>query len=134
MSVDASTRVMLTIDPATDSNTQEIEELTHRLMTELEPIPGLEVGRVPSGCAPSGSMGEAFGLGQLVLTFARYGGVLLTAIGLTHQRLTREHVHVNSVELKCGDVSLTITKNGVRANSGSLKNGSNSLRMEMTKK
>jgi hypothetical protein len=102
---DASPRLLAIIEPASGSDRQQTEELTQRLLSELEQIPGLEVSRTLSGPPPPGSKpgGEAFSLGQLVLTLVQSGGVLVTIIGVVRTWLARQNA--NSVELKCGDFS-----------------------------
>jgi hypothetical protein len=96
--------VGLQIVPLEDADDREVEELGHRLRSDLLTAPVTHVGSVSAGAAPEGSKGlEVLALGQFVVGLVRSVPGLRKVVGVLRDFVAGQPVRSIKITLD-GDV------------------------------
>lgn len=101
------TKLQLTINTGTDTDAQELSELTRQLRQEISALDVEEVGLLRGEKIPEGAKaGDPITWGTLLVTLVASGGVLPTLINAIQSWLTQHATR--SITLKIGDDQLDV--------------------------
>jgi hypothetical protein len=105
MSLNA-TDLFITVNSGTDSDSEELDELTRQLLDELAELHLLLVELARGGKLPEGAKGEPIGVGTILVKIAEAGGItgLVSVLGSWLSRDKRR-----ALKLQIGDNKLEVT-------------------------
>ncbi|MCA1647196.1 MAG: hypothetical protein LC797_17635 [Chloroflexi bacterium] len=105
---DESLKLALQLDAGSDSDAQELDQLTSGLRRQLLELDVQSVDRVQTGAAPAGTRAvEMLALGGLLVTLAKSPGMLKAVVGVIQSAVS---AHAGrSVEIVVGGETLKLS-------------------------